>query len=148
MTAMYGWLAIGVLFMALEALGLPGAGFLFVGLGALLTGILISLGFVADADTLMQFVAFFLLTGVWAAVLWKPLQRFKLHHQEKKFNNIVGDKAKVGKKGLGPDGGEVVWSGTIMTAKLAGDTAALELRPGANVTIVDVEGTTLIVRAN
>lgn len=140
------WLFAGVFFLVLEALGLPGAGLLFAGLGALVAGILISMGLIGEADSLMQFIVFFLATGIWAAILWKPLQKFKTGRQEKKFNNIIGDTAVVGKVGLSDEGGRVKWSGTTMNAQLAKEAAGQSLAPGAKVIITDIEGTTLIVK--
>ena len=145
MSALYSWLIAGVAFLVFEALGMPGAGLLFAGLGALATGSFIHLGYIAQTDTLMQFITFFLTSGVFAVLLWKPIQKFKGNQQKNKFNNIVGDTAVVGKDGLGANGGEVKWSGTIMTAKLADDVTGT-LASGTKVVITDVQGTTLVVK--
>lgn len=138
------WLIAGTSLLLLEALGIPGAGLLFAGLGALVTGVAISLGMVAEGDTLTQFIVFFAVTGIWTALLWKPLQRFRTNNKEKKFNNIVGDTAVVGQAGLGTEGGQVKWSGTTMNAQLA-EGVSTNLAAGAKVIITDVQGTTLIV---
>lgn len=146
MSAMYTWLTVGVLFLAVEAFGMPGAGLLFAGLGALVAGSSIYLGIVAEQDSLMQFIVFFVSSGMWTGILWKPLKKFRVEHKKHQFSNMTGETAVVTKKGLNADGGEVRWSGTIMSAKLADDAVGAILAEGARVTIVDVAGTTLIVK--
>ena len=141
------WLIAGVLFLAIEAIGVPGVGFLFAGLGALLVGALISLGMIADEAITMQWIVFFVASAVSALLLWKPLQRFHINRRSHSYSNMIGDTAYVGSQGLQKDKiGEVTWSGTIMRAELAKDAGAESLAAGSAVVIADVEGAKLIVR--
>ncbi len=145
MSVMYIWLLTGVLFMAAEAMGVTGVGLLFAGLGATVVGILLHLGQLAPDAHVNQFVVFFFASAAWAAILWKPMQRFRLRNQGG-YNNIVGETAFVGSSGLTRTGGEVTWSGTIMKAQIAPGVASDQLEAGSQVTIVDVAGATLIVK--
>jgi membrane protein implicated in regulation of membrane protease activity len=142
----YLWFIAGAVFLTLEALGITGIGFLFAGLAALVTGILVEYG-VASPDGYGQWAWFFGLTAAWAAILWKPMQRFMKTPKEGGYSNMVGDDATVIEGGLAPGSkGKVRWSGTIMDAELAPGMAALPA--GASVIIREVKGNTLIVAPN
>ncbi|NBX04105.1 MAG: hypothetical protein EBR02_08650 [Alphaproteobacteria bacterium] len=141
----YIWLAVGVLFLLLEALGANGIGFFFAGLGALTVGTLINLGHVAPDAYVLQSIVFFATTALWTAVLWAPLK----NHRKKSsnYNNIIGDTAYVGSGGISKkEGGEVTWSGTIMKSKLAEHAGVDALAAGTEVTITAISGATLTVK--
>ena len=140
---MHLWLAAGVL-LALAELHFTGIGLFFAGLGAIATGTALHLGLADATDYLAQWLIFFIATGVFALLLWKPLQRFS--RPAPGYNNMIGDTAYVGSQGLGKHGGEVTWSGTIMKAQLVKHASVETLAGGAPVTIVDVKGATLIVK--
>jgi membrane protein implicated in regulation of membrane protease activity len=147
MTIAHYWLAFGVGFLLLEAFGISGIGLLFAGCGALTTGTLLQAGMIPEEATMMQALVFAVSTGLWAALLWKPMQKFTLRKNAPGYSNMVGETAYVGgnglKKGLP---GEATWSGTIMNAELHESISATEIPAGAQVTIVDVVGNTLIVK--
>lgn len=144
----YVWLAAGVLFLLGETLGVPGVGLMFAGLGALVAGVAVQMGWVAADAQLAQFTLFFIAVAVWAALLWKPMQKFGIGGAAKGgYSNIVGDTAYVGSNGISKkSGGEVTWSGTIMKAHLAKHVAADTLEAGTQVVIEEVAGATLVVR--
>lgn len=143
----YVWLVVGVIFIAAEALGMPGIGFMFAGLGALVVGAAVQSGAIGTDAHVSQFILFFLATSLWVALLWKPLKRLHLARRSNGYSNIVGETAYVGSNGLSKDGGgEVTWSGTIMKARLAARTHVDKVDAGAQVTIVEVSGSTLIVK--
>jgi membrane protein implicated in regulation of membrane protease activity len=141
----YIWLLAGVLFLLLEAFGFPGTGLMFAGFGAITTGSFIYFGLLAENATAGQWMSFFIASAVWAAVLWKPLQKWRAGKQPG-YQNMVGDTAYVGSNGLTHKNGEVTWSGTIMKARLADNAGISQLEAGSSVTIVAVKGTTLIVK--
>lgn len=144
---MYIWLAVGVTFLAAEALGVTGVGLLFAGLGALTVGTLLNMETIAADAKLMQFIVFFASTAVWTIVLWKPMKKFRLNKHAPGYSNIVGETAYVGSAGLTKrEGGEVTWSGTIMKAMLIQDAAVERMEAGTQVVIVEVKGATLIVK--
>jgi membrane protein implicated in regulation of membrane protease activity len=140
------WLSVGVLALFAEAFGAVGFGLFFTGLGAIVTGALINHGTISQEDMLIQLLVFLLSSGVWALILWKPLQRFRINRKNPTFSNIVGDTAMVGDKGVGLHDGEVLWSGTIMKAQLANDAGVSHLGAGAIVEVTEVSGAKLIVK--
>jgi len=143
----YVWLVAGVVLMAIEAFGFPGTGLLFAGLGAVVAGAAVYLNIINNDAHVTQFITFFVATAAWAYLLWKPLKKFRVARPQGEFHNIIGDTAYVGSNGLTKRaGGEVTWSGTIMKAQLAKHVPVEMLEAGAQVTIVEVSGATLIVK--
>lgn len=146
MTPSVLWLIAGVILCAAEVVIGPGIGLFFAGLAALCVGMLVEGGAVDAANHLAQFAWFFALTVAWAAVLWKPLQRFRSKTKSGGYRHMIGETAVVAGEGLikGREG-QVTWSGTIMKAELSAD-AAESVAAGMKVTIVDMQGAKLIVR--
>lgn len=137
------WLIGGAALIALEAFGVPGVGFLFAGVAALFTGLLIEAGLLG-ADQLIAQLAVFLLTTVLLAVaLWKRLKNWRLKPGAPRYHNMVGDEAVVAEPLTGDALGTVLWSGTRMQAKLASGTGVAPA--GARVTISAVDGNVLHV---
>ena len=143
------WLSAGVLLIVFEAITSPGLGLFLAGLGAICTAILIKAGFVEEAATGAQFAWFFGFTTAWAALLWKPLQTFRLksrRHSTIELNNMVGETAIVAEAGLQPGRpGQVTWSGTLMTAELDPSVSINLLPAGTQVRIKSIAGNTLRV---
>jgi membrane protein implicated in regulation of membrane protease activity len=143
----YLWLGAGVLLLLIEAIGLPGTGLMFAGLGALTTGSLLYASFLTEDQQLWQWTLFFIASALWAAILWKPLQQLRVGKKGRKgFSNMIGDTAYVGSNGVTRSGGEVTWSGTIMNARLCESASVDRLDAGSSVTIVAVTGATLTVK--
>lgn len=143
---LYLWLGAGALMLALEMSGLSGVGFLFAGLASFVVAILISTDLLLPTDYLLQWGWFFAATVVWAALLWKPMQKFLLSHKGAGYQDMIGQTAIVGAGGLskGHDG-QATWSGTVMMARLE-NSAAEHVPAGAAVEIVGVKGSTLLVK--
>ncbi len=141
------WLLAGAAFMALEAFGIPGLGFVFGGLAAIIVGGLLVGGVLTDDALLIQFALWFGMTVVMAALLWKPMKRWRLDPESKdKFSNMVGDTAVIiGGPLKSGTRGKAKWSGTTMTAELSPDAETPELADGETAEIVDVKGTVLIL---
>ncbi len=139
------WLVAGVVFFIAE-MAIPGIGLLFAGCGALTVGMLLNFSLIAVDDNLQQMLAFVIATILWTLVLWKPMQKFRQGKNKVPYNNIVGETAIVGEKGLHKvNGGDVVWSGAIMKAKLDERTTVEQLEAGRHVIIKEISGNTLIV---
>jgi membrane protein implicated in regulation of membrane protease activity len=141
------WLVVGALCVALEAFGVSGVGLFFAGLAALCVAVIVESGVAAHGDFTAQLIWFFGLTVAWAALLWKPMKRFRLGSKDKPFSNIVGETAVVVGDGLrkGQEG-QVQWSGTLMRAAIAADETAESFESGARVAIAEVEGNKLYVK--
>ncbi len=138
------WLVGGVILFLAE-MGMPGIGLLFAGCGALTVGMLLNFSFISVDDTLMQAFVFVSSTAVWTILLWNPIQKLKLGKNKTPYHNIIGETAIVGEKGLHKiHGGEVLWSGANMKAKLV-DSDIEHLEPGKQVIVKEITGNTLIV---
>jgi membrane protein implicated in regulation of membrane protease activity len=141
----YYWLAAGAVLMLMEVLLVPGIGFLFMGLAAVITGLLVWAGVSAE-NIYGQFAWFFGFTIVWAVLLWKTLKSFRLNPKAGQYDNIVGTDAVVhGTPLVRGVTGQVQWSGTLMNAELT-DDAPGEIPVGAKVEIAAVKGNTVFVR--
>ena len=141
------WLIAGSVLIAFEATLLPGVGLLFAGLGAICVGVALIAGWIESIT--FQFIIFFLLTGFWAILLWKPLKNI-MKYPQSGFDDMVGSVAVVCGDPIKPgQTGKVKWSGTIMKCKFALETKdKVHLTPGTEVTIVKVSNGILIVRPN
>ena len=143
----YYWLVASMVFLALEAFGISGVGFLFAGLAAVCVGILIELDVISRFDMVEQFATFFGATTVCALLLWKPLKRWYSNKEGRAYSNIVGTMAKV----TSPEGlrkgslGEVKWSGTTMQAELTMESPKMHIAEGEMVVVVSVKGSKLVV---
>lgn len=136
------WLLGGAVCIGIEMFGMPGMGFLFAGIAALLVGGAVEIGLIASEQLLLQFALFFLFTSVSALLLWKKLKKVR----GPVYSNMVGTQAEVIGGGLaGTREGQVKWSGTIMRARLADEVIIDVLPSGTFVTISKVEGTLLHV---
>lgn len=136
------WLLGGAVCIGVEMFGMPGMGFLFAGIAALLVGGAVEIGLIAPENLLLQFALFFLFTSVSAMLLWKKLKKIR----GPVYSNMVGTEAEVIGGGLaGTREGQVKWSGTIMRARLADEVVMDVLPSGTFVTISKVEGTLLHV---
>ena len=140
------WIAVGVICLALEAMAVPGVGFLFAGLSAITVGGLINLGILGQASHIEQVSLFLAFVFVWAAILWIPLKNFSFKNEVNAFNNIVGDIAEVESDVLIKGKiGKVKWSGTIMRARLDVDDTVQSVLKGTEVYIKLVDGNTVTV---
>ena len=136
------WLIAGAVFVGIEMFVMPGIGFLFAGIAALMVGGALELGVVSPENIILQFALFFLITTVSAALLWKKLKEAR----GPSYSNMVGTTAEVMGGGLaGRLEGQVKWSGTLMRARLADDVIIDVLPAGTFVIIQKVEGTLLHV---
>lgn len=136
------WLVIGVICLVIEFAGIPGIGFLFLGLGALTSAVLIYLypPFISN-----QYSYFGLLSFLWFVLLWWPLKKYASSNKgQPKFFDIVGSEVElVGTKLLPGELGQVKWSGTIMNARL--DSGEREAHAGERLYIKSVEGNVVIL---
>lgn len=140
------WFIAGAVCMALEAFGVPGIGFLFAGLAAIVVGALVLADVLAQDAVVLQFSLWFGMTVASGIILWKPLKNWRVNPSGKdQFSNMVGDTATiVGGTLRAGFPGKAKWSGTIMVAELA--PGAEELPEGARAEIIEVRGTVLILK--
>lgn len=138
------WLIASALFFTLEALGIPGIGFLFAAIAAAFVGILVEMALLAPSDILSQLAVFLLATGLTALLLWKRLKGWRLNPNAPHYSNIVGTEATVTRALIGDAEGEVRWSGTLMRATLV-DTQLAPVANGSVVVVRALKGNLLLV---
>lgn len=150
MSASIYWLIIGVVFIGLEAFGLPGIGLFFAGIGAFLVGVIIEAGLITSEAIIAQCAWFFAFTSLSAALLWKPMQKWRLTRGgDAGYSNMVGERATVtGEPLVKHKEGKVLWSGTVMIGELVSDSAAESVAVGEYVYIKSVKGAKLFVDIN
>lgn len=137
------WLLAGAALLALEAFGIPGIGFFFAGLAAILVGTLVETGLVEADATILQCGVFFVLTAVMAVLLWNKLKSWRVNPGAPQYSNIAGTEATVTRDLLGDSIGEVRWSGALMRARLA-DKAGTAVA-GSTVIVREADGNVLLV---
>ena len=138
------WLIAGGVLFLIEVFFAPTMLLAFIGLGAITTSILMTLG-VFD-QVWHQVSSFFGSTIVWAAVLWKPLKSL-YQPGVSGYNDVAGQLATVGEKGLEKGRkGEVHWSGTIWAARLSPASKLEKVESGREVVIEKADGGILIVK--
>jgi membrane protein implicated in regulation of membrane protease activity len=140
------WLIAGVLLIILEIALFPGIGFLFAGLGAISVAAGLIAGWIDSLSA--QFILFFLATGFWTAILWRPLKKF-IKGKGSGFDDMVGSTAVVFGQSIEKGKmGEVKWSGTIMKCQLDTGAEGLErIDPETEVIITGVSKGVLMIRA-
>lgn len=136
------WLIGGAALLALEAFGIPGIGFLFAGLAAILVGAVVEAGLIAHDAMVAQWAIFFLATGLFALLLWKKLKQWRMNPNAPRYSNIVGTEAQVTHAIIADGEGEVRWSGTLMRARGVHGQA---IASGTTVLVHAVEGNVLHV---
>lgn len=142
----YLWLVAGAALVCFEIFAFPGIGFIFAGLAALVVGVVVQFGVISSF--IGQWAAFFILTALWAALLWKPIKNFlKKPSGGVTYQNMIGSVAVVAAPGLEKGKkGQVRWSGTTMNAVLDEHGAQEKVAAGADVEIVAIAGNVLTVR--
>jgi membrane protein implicated in regulation of membrane protease activity len=98
----------------------------------------------SDTSFILDAAVFFLLTGVWAALLWKPFRKFR--QGKKAYHNIVGTHATVESGGLVKGKtGKVKWSGAPMAARISETSDAQSVAADAEVWVHALENSVLVV---
>ena len=112
------WLVVGITFILIEFTTIPGIGFLFLGLGALTTSVLV---YYFPVTGYYQLVSAGISSLAWFLLLWYPLKKFVYGTKgsDDNYFDIVGMQVEVITKDIKPsESGKVYWSGTYMNAKL------------------------------
>ncbi len=143
------WLAVGAVFMLLEAFGASGIGLFFAGIASVVVAAFIKWGLVAPESSTLQFAWWFGLTSVIGVVLWKPMKKWRTSSSSTdSFSNMVGDTAIIVEGDLLKNTqGKAKWSGTVMTAELDSDAEVDLLKEGEIAEIVEVKGNILLLKS-
>ncbi len=141
------WLVIGTICMILEIIGISGIGFFFGGIAAFIIAILSYTHIIPLEALTLQWGAWFILSTLLAAILWKPLRNFSKPDEAaaKGYKNTITGEAVVIKKDLMVgETGQATWSGTIMNARLA-DGHDTTITKNTTARIVGVHGNILLL---
>lgn len=140
------WLIVAAILLVVEIFSGGAVGFLFAGIGALITGGLLVFDILDHNAILLQLIIFCISSIASATVLWIPLQKFRHKQSGDPYVNIVGTTAKVVDRPLiKGKTGNVKWSGTFMRAIISPSAPTLEIAVDTEVTVVAVKGNKLIV---
>jgi membrane protein implicated in regulation of membrane protease activity len=140
------WFIVGIVLIVIEIFLIPGTGVLFAGIGAITVGGALIIGWTHEIDN--QFILFFLSTGVWAALLWKPLKCL-MNSEDSGYSDFIGEIAVVYGEPLEKNKkGQLKWSGTIMSCEIAPEESSHKISPDTEVIIVGVSKGILRVKAN
>ena len=144
------WLVLGFIFVLMEIFAvMPGIGLLFAGLGALCTALLLYSVPEHGISLVGQGVWFLAFGTFWAAVLWKPLKNWRLSSGTGGgYHGMIGQDVTITGSPLTKERmGQVLWSGTVMNARLAPDDMQEALPVGSLAVIVAVDSNTVIVQS-
>ena len=138
------WLVVGIICILAELAAIPGIGLLFIGLGALSTSILI---YYIPSLASYQVASLGLTSLAWFLILWFPLKAFiygKKNIDRTGYFDMIGMQVEVVENDLNSSNiGKVLWSGTIMNAKLdIAETGSVKM--GEWLYIIEVKGNVLI----
>jgi membrane protein implicated in regulation of membrane protease activity len=134
------WVSVGIIILLLEALTPGGFYLFFIGIAAILTGILT----LFIPILWLQITIFAVLSIILIATLRKPMvNKIKKTTQKADFSEFIGETAYATDNILPAQEGYVEFRGTIWKAKNAGEK---ELPKNASCKITDREGLVLIVK--
>lgn len=130
------------LILELSVLGMSGP-LLFLALGSLLTGFMVSLGLIGGWE--MELLSVGVLTVLGAALLWKPLKRFQNAGVGRDTSSDMIGKVLPVAQIVNCDQGTVSYSGIEWQARL--ESAGESVPVGDRVRVVAVDGALLLVAA-
>jgi membrane protein implicated in regulation of membrane protease activity len=141
------WLVIGTGCIFLEIFGITGIGFFFGGIAAYVIAILSYSTIIPLEALTLQWGAWFVLSALLAALLWKPLRAMgKADDAATKgySSTISGDAVVIEKDLQQGEIGKATWSGTVMNAKLA-EGQHTTITANTTARIVGVQGNVLLL---
>lgn len=147
--AMWIWISTGLTLMFFEiVMGFPIIMFIS-GLSAFTTALMLWILSSVNGSVTYQIIIFLAGIPLWALVLWHPLKRaLKKNKKGENFSNIIGQIALVDNPGLSKKQiGSVIWSGTIVRARLVENDINDNVSSGKSVRIVEVKDNIFIVRS-
>lgn len=111
------WVIVGIILIIIEFTNIPNVGFLFLGLGALSTAIFLT---AYPATLKYQYIIFGISSLLSLAILWWPLKWYVYKNDNiAPYSDMVGNEVVVHSQLISAEKiGQVIWSGTIMNAKL------------------------------
>ncbi|MDN3029833.1 MULTISPECIES: NfeD family protein [Rickettsieae] len=139
------WLIAGIICIIIEFSNIPNVGFLFLGLGGISNAIILN----NYSDLLKyQYIIFGFISFLWLVILWYPLKFYVgKKHDKYEYSDMLGQEVQLySNELLIGEKGQVLWSGTIMNAKLSKDSVKSAYK-GDTLRIVQIDGNVLICTA-
>lgn len=137
------WIALGVGMIVLEMIFVSGIGFLFAGLGAITTSVLLAFNFISN-DSVISLAVFLISVIAWWLLLWYPI---KLSRRTKEpYQDLIGTFVVLNNELRKGQVGSVVWSGVTMRAALDKEEQASSLKKGQRVQITRIKGNILYLK--
>lgn len=136
------WIAIGFILLATEVLvmGFTTIVFLFAGLGALLTGLLMMMGLLPET-WLAGVASFGISTGLVSVLLWRPLQRIqgKRAPRRDQSSDLIGLEFVTEQEVTLIQPGAKKYSGIEWKVEIAKDAGVETIAAGKHVTVTSVD---------
>jgi membrane protein implicated in regulation of membrane protease activity len=145
------WIALGFAMLAAEVLvfGFTTIIFLFAGLGALATGLLMSIGVIPET-WIAGTACFGIATGVSSAILWKPLKSMQDNSEpvKKPTSDLVGLEFVLSDDIAANSPGRYRYSGIDWVVEIDGSSDVDALSKGERVAVISLDvGILRVVRA-
>lgn len=135
------WIALGFLLLALEVLvfGFTTIVFLFSGLGAITTGLLMQFG-ILPHTWVAGISCFGLSTGLYSILLWKTLQRIQASEpQQQQSSDLIGHEFIVEQEITSLQPGTTKFSGISWRVEIDKDAEVDKLSPGQRVVVSSLD---------
>jgi len=136
------WMVCGFVILILEVilLGLATGVLLFAGLGALLTGILMQMGFLPE-DWLIGFASFGISSGIVTVLLWRPLKRLQGSRTPEKdrSSDLIGLEFVLSRDIDIQNPGKTRYSGIDWKVEVSSESGVQSIAAGALVTVAAVD---------
>lgn len=135
------WILLGFILLVLEVVtGLTTGIFLFAGLGALVSGLLMQTGLLAETWT-AGIASVGISSGVIAAILWRPLQRLQGGRTGEKDNSsdLVGYEFVIEQDVTTLAPGKIRYSGVDWRVELHKDAGVDSITAGQRVAVASVD---------
>ncbi|WP_425363794.1 NfeD family protein [Candidatus Tisiphia endosymbiont of Hybos culiciformis] len=139
------WLIAGIICIIIEFFNTPNVGFLFLGLGGISNAIILNN---YPSFLKYQYITFGFVSFIWLIILWYPLKFYVgKKHDKHEYSDMLGQEVQLySNELLVGEKGQVLWSGTIMNAKLSKDSVKPAYK-GDTLRIVQIDGNVLICTA-
>ncbi|WP_341756739.1 MULTISPECIES: NfeD family protein [unclassified Candidatus Tisiphia] len=139
------WLIASIICLIIEFSNIPNVGFLFLGLGGISNAIILN-----NYLNLLkyQYIIFGFASFIWLVILWYPLKFYVgKKYGKHEYSDMLGQEVQLySNELLVGEKGQVLWSGTIMNAKLSKDSVKSAYK-GDTLRIVQIDGNVLICTA-
>jgi len=136
------WMVCGLVILILEVLflGLATGVLLFAGIGALLTGFLIQMGFLPEG-WLVGFSSFGISSGVVTILLWRPLKRLQGSRapQKDRSSDLIGLEFVLSQDINVQNLGKTRYSGIDWGVEISPESGAQSIAAGEQVTVTSVD---------